>query len=488
MRLLLVASVVGELLRPFSVALVFPALLSAWDGEWGAARAFVLVAVFAYLVGSMAAWRFERPRVLFRAEALAVVAFAWVVIAVVAAIPYLFFGLGPVDALFESMSGLTTTGATILTDFSRPEFGRSFWLWRSMTQWFGGMGVIALFVVVLPRLGIAGRQLFFAEASGAPGEAVSPNIRNAAGKLWVLYVVLTGVCALWLMATGMSMFESVCHALTTLAAGGFSPNGESMAGYSSHSAEWVLSLFMFLAGASFPLQFKVYTGDRFGFFRDGEFCFYLGFTALCTFMCASVLVGDYPAESGLDAVRLAVFQVTSLMSSTGLASVDYNQWPDGARGILVLAMVIGGCAGSAAGGTKCVRHLLVTKHVFRELTKVLHPRAVLPVMYKGRRVPPDVMRAVFTLAFVFAGGYFTIGLSLVLIGHSPITAFSSALACLGNIGPGFEVVGPMGNYGAFSSATKLILLGAMWVGRLEIVTVLALLHPHVWRHLEFTRG
>ncbi len=479
MRLLLVFGVVGQLLRVFSMAFVPPVLLALFDGQWWSAAHFAVALLATLLAGSAASKGLPRAPVFHRGEALAVVAFTWLSVAVFAAVPYLFAGLSPVDALFESMSGLTTTGATVLTDFSL--YHRAFFLWRAMTQWFGGLGVIALFVVVLPRLGIAGRQLFFAEASGAPSEAVSPKVRHGAQRLWILYSMLTLLLAALLMGAGFPAYEAVLHSLTTMPAGGFSPHGSSIAGYANPNAEWILVVFMILAGTSFPLQYKVFTGRLLGFFRDGEFVFYFGVMCFGALGVAFVLAGGIP---DLERLRLGAFQAASLMSSTGFASADYETWPDAAKALLVVVMVVGGCAGSAAGGQKSIRLLLVTKHALREITRVLHPRAVLPLRYKRRPVPEDIMRAVFLLVGLFIVGHFTIGTLLVVLGADLVTGYSAALACLGNIGPAFGPAGPMGSYAAFPVSSKLLLIVAMWAGRLEIVTVLALLHRDVWRNIR----
>jgi trk system potassium uptake protein TrkH len=245
---------------------------------------------------------------------------------------------------------------------------------------------------------------------------------------------------------------------------------------------------MFLAGASFPLQVKVYSGEWNGFFRDGEFMFYLGFNVVVSLLVCVALMGMSGVTGWGEALRLAFFQATSLQSGTGFASADYAHWNDPSLALLILIMLVGGCAGSAAGGAKCIRHLLVTKHLFREITQVLHPRAVLPIVYKNHLVPHEIMRAVFTLCFLYAGGYFVLGVILTITGNDPITGFTAALACLGNIGPGLAEVGPMNNFSEFSTENKFLLIIAMWVGRLEIVTVLALLHPDVWTNIRLKRS
>jgi len=275
---------------------------------------------------------------------------------------------------------------------------------------------------------------------------------------------------------------SLLHAFTTMSAGGFSPNPQSIAGYQNPAAEWVLVLFMLLSGTSFTLQYKVFTGRPLGFFRDGEFMFYVSVTCVGALSVACILAGGTP---DLNHLRMAAFQATSLVSSTGFASVDYNVWSDPARALLIMLMVLGGCAGSAAGGPKAIRFLLVVKRMQREITRVLHPRAVLPLRYKKRPIPDEIVRAVYALVVLYLAGYFLFGVALVLLGSDLVTGFSAALACLGNIGPGFGPAGPMGSFADFSDLAKSVLVFAMWIGRLEIVAVLVLFHPDVWRAIRW---
>lgn len=479
MRIQLVVGVVGHLLRLFSLAFLAPVAMAALDQDWAGAAFFAVAMGLALAAGVAMASCFYKVKMFRRSEALAVVAGTWLVNGVFAAIPYVFHGLSPIDALFESISGFTTTGATILRDFSN--YGRAFFLWRAMTQWFGGLGVIALFVVVLPRLGIAGRQLFFAEASDAASEPISPQARQTARHLWTLYVFLTLVLASALIWSGLTPYQALVHAFTTMAAGGFSPHPESFGGYQNPTAEWVVVVFMLLAGTSFTLLWRGFTGRPLALVRDGEFRFYLGTTLLATFALALILSNGQPDEVS---IRQSAFQALSLQTGTGYASTDYNLWDDNSKAILVVVMLVGGCAGSAAGGAKVIRLVLVLKFLWSEITQVLHPRAVLPIRYGSRIIPREILGAVFTLWVLYLAGYLIVGILLVLLGADLVTGFSASLACLGNIGPGFNLVGPMANYADFPVVSKLILTLAMWIGRLEIVTVLALLHPHVWRNLQ----
>lgn len=483
MRVLVVLAIIGQFLRFFSLAFLPPLVVALVEQEWAVAGSFAGAFGATVLFGLLfAAAHTHDMKIFRRAEALAVVSGTWLLIGVFGAIPYVFEGLSFVDGLFESISGFTTTGATVLTDFDR--YGHAFYLWRSMTQWFGGLGVIALAVVVLPRLRIAGRQLFFAEASGAPGEAVSPNIRNAAMKLWMLYASLTLLLMVLLWGAGMGPFDAVCHALTTLSAGGFSPNGSSIAGFDNATVEWILIVFMLMAGTSFPLLWLALARRPGALLEDSEFTTYLGIALVAGLGMAGLLWQDTPDLSWGDSLRTGLFQSASVISSTGFASTDYNLWGDGARVLIVLVMAVGGCAGSAAGGPKVVRHILVFKHVRRELRRVLHPRAVMPIKYKDKTVDDSVMRAVFTLVVLFIATYFFLGLTLTLLGNDLVTSFSAALATVGNIGPAFGEAGPMGNFAGFSDPAKVLMTLGMWIGRLEIVTVFALFHRGIWKNLH----
>lgn len=479
MRILLVVGIIGQLIRLFSIAFLPPALQALWDRDFAEFAYFAGPLVVAQGLGALAERAPAPDGAVQRPEALAVVAGTWLAIAGVGALPYAFSGLSPVDSFFESMSGFTTTGATILSDFEG--HGRAFFLWRAMTQWFGGLGVIALFVVVLPRLGIAGRQLFFAEASRAPSEAISPSAHLAARRLWLLYTALTLALTWLLWLAGMSVYEAVVHSLTTLSAGGFSPHPASIAGYQNSSVEWILSLFMLLSGTSFTLQYKAFTSRPLALFRDGEFLLYAIVIAAASLTVTFAIGGPTP---GLADLRTALFQITSLVSSTGFASVDYNLWNDEARAILIMVMVFGGCAASACGGPKVIRWLIMLKHVAREIRRVLHPRAIILIRHKGSSISDDIVRSVFMLVVLFLLGHFFLGIGLVLLGHDLILGFSAALACFGNIGPAFGSAGPMGSYADFDDASKVLLSLAMWVGRLEIVTVLALLHPDVLKQIR----
>ncbi len=480
MRLPVVVHITGTLLRLFSLAFGPPAAVAALFREWDALAAFAVAFAVSGLVGiamrragGEAAGDIEQLR---RVEGLAIVSATWLLVAVAASIPYLWQGFGLIDAVFEAMSGLTTTGATIFVDFGAVD--RSVYFWRSLTQWLGGLGVIALFVAVLPRLAIGGRELFFAEAAGPTDEKLTPQLRHTAIALWKVYAALTVAQVIALFLAGMPLFDAACHAFTTLAAGGFSPDPASIAGYHSAAIDWIVTVFMFAAGANFALQYRAARGSRVALAQDEEFRVYAGVTIVAIALLAAFLLRDGLAPA--EAVRHSAFQVVSILTTTGYASADFQLWSDQAKVVLFLLMFIGGCAGSAAGGPKIVRHILMARLTLRELQRTLHPRAVLPVKLGGRVVPEHLLRdvQVFVLFYLLT---FSAGAAVVVMfGADLMTGITASIACLGNIGPGFETIGPMASFAHLHPVSKIVLTLEMWIGRLEVLTVLTLLRPGAW--------
>jgi len=482
MRLSVVVHLAGVLIRLFAAALLAPAGVAAFYREWTDLAAFLTAGAICALAGTAmsragSSGALDAAERLWRVEGMAVVAATWLGVAQVAAIPYVWAGLAPVDALFESMSGLTTTGATVLTDFD--SLGRGMFFWRALTQWLGGLGVIALFVAVLPRLAIGGRELFFAEAPGPTDEKLTPQLRATAIALWRLYVGLTIVEAIALVLGGMSPYDAVCHALTTMAAGGFSPNAQSIAGYGSATIDWIVVVFMFLAGTNFALQYRLIFGNLKAIAQDQELRVYGGVVLVASALLAAVLLRDGTAPG--DAVRHGLFQALSIATTTGYASADFQLWSDQAKVVLVLLMFVGGCAGSAAGGPKVVRHILMARLTFRELRRTLHPRAVLPVRLGERIVPESILRnvQVFMLFYLLV---FSVGAAVVVgLGADLMTGITASIACLGNIGPGLDGVGPMASFADLHPVSKIVLTLEMWIGRLELLTVLVFFRLEPWR-------
>jgi trk system potassium uptake protein len=482
MRYSLVIYLCGVLVRVFGVMFLAPMAVAFYYAEYRDALGFAGAGVVTIALGQVmrlaggtsAEEAVERLR---RVEGLAVVAAVWLIIAHLAALPYVWAGLGFIDALFESMSGLTTTGATTLRDFS--SFGRGFFFWRALTQWLGGMGVIALFVAILPRLAIGGRELFFAEAHGPSEGNVSPQIRRTAALLWRLYAALTLLQVGALRLAGMSWFDAICHAMTTLSSGGFSPHPLSVAGFQNPAVEWIIIAFMLLAGANFALQYRALARrDARILVFDEEFRAYVGVVLVSTVLLVLALG---IADGLLPTARTALFQTLSILTTTGFASVDFQLWSEQAKMVLLVLMFIGGCAGSASGGPKVVRHLVLARYTLRSLRRTLHPRAVLPVKLGGRVVPDEILQGVIVF-FLFYLLVFSICTGiLVALGADIVSGISGTIACLGNIGPGFNQVGPMIHYEDLHPASRVTLTLAMWIGRLEVLTVLVVLRPEAWR-------
>jgi len=482
MRLSLVVHVIGLVVRVFGLMFLAPLAVAIFYREYGDAIAFGVAAFATSATGHLmrqagglaAEHAVERMR---RVEGLAIVSLSWLLLAWFASIPYLWAGLGLIDAMFESMSGLTTTGATIFRDFNA--YGRGIFFWRGFTQWVGGMGVIALFVAILPRLAIGGRELFFAEAPGPDDEKVAPQIRRTAALLWRLYAALTLLQIVALVMTGMPLFDSICNTFSTIAAAGFSPHPQSIGGYRNPAAEWVIIAFMFLAGANFAIQYRAIMKRDFAIVsEDEEFRAYSGVIVVATVVVA-IAIWDASDSSG--SIRAALFQVLSVLTTTGFASVDFALWNDQAQAVLLGLMFIGACAGSASGGPKVVRHVLLAKYTLQELRRTLHPRAVLPVKLGGRVVPPAIMQGVVVFFLFYMLTFALCAAVVIVFGADLVTGISAAAAALSNVGPAFGQVGPMSNFADLHPVSRIALTLAMWIGRLEVITVLVIFRAEAWR-------
>ena len=467
--------IVGTGLLAFAAVLGLFGLVALAAGHGG--RGFVTTAGAAALVG-LVAWRVGssegEPS---RREALLSVLLLWIAVPFVGAWPYVIDGgMSFVDGLFESMSGFTTTGATVLRDFGA--FGPELFLWRALSQWVGGVGIIVLFIAVFPQLAIAGRQLFFAEAPGPTEDRMTPRLRNTAGAVLMVYVGLTAACVAGYLITGMGLYDAVAHAFTTLAAGGFSPEARSFESFGA-GTQWVAIVFMVFAGANFALQYRAFTGRPRLLLRDAEFRTYIAIAVVAGLAVAWFLRND--TASGFEALRHGLFQSLSILTTTGYASTDFGGWNVPAQTVLLLLMFVGGSAGSAAGGIKVVRLMIVAKNTAREVRRALHPRAVLPVRVGSRIVTEDVLRAVAAFITLYVGLLVAVTATLAFLGADFITAFSASIACLGNIGPGIGAVGPMANFADLSDVSKGVLTFAMYAGRLEVVAVFVIFTADWWK-------
>ena len=413
-------------------------------------------------------------------EAIAAVALAWVFASFQGGMPYLLGGYVPsfTDAYFEAMSGFTTTGATILTNIEANP--RGILMWRAQTQWLGGMGIVVLTIALLPMLGISVNQLFKAEAPGPVLEKISPRIQDVAIMLWKVYMGLTFLGIVVLVAGGMSFYESVCHIFAAVSTGGFSPKNASVAAYNSAYFDWALTLVMFLSAANFNLHLLAIRNKSFSPYKDPEFGFYVK-----TVLAASLAVSFYLYINGfsntvLNALRYGTFQVVSIITTTGFVTADYSLWPPLTQVIILTLMFIGGCAGSTAGSVKCIRILVVFKQIGSEIKRCVHPHAAITIRVGDQKIENSMAASaasfivLYVLIFVFSS------IAVSATGQDMITSFSAVATTLGNTGPGFGAVGPVNNFAAQPTFAKWIYSFCMLCGRLELYTVLVLFTRDTW--------
>jgi trk system potassium uptake protein TrkH len=406
-----------------------------------------------------------------------VVTAAWMLASFFGALPYVLTGtLGPMDALFESVAGFTTTGSTTLTQIEQAP--RALLLWRSLAQWLGGMGIIVFTIAMLPIIGIGGMELFRAEVPGPVTDKLTPRLAVTARRLWMIYVGFTAFAFVALSLAGMGGFDALCHALTALATGGFSTRDASIGAFQSPAVEWILILCMLAAGTNFALHYRLLTGRARDVARDGELRLYLSMLLLLA-VATAWLIRD-PGSTGAP-TRAAIFQVVSLLTTTGYTTANYELWPALAQFLIFPLLVVGGMAGSTSGGLKTLRTLLGLRALRVFVLRSSHPLAVRPVRYAGRPVTDEVVSGIA----VFFMAYFAIAAAAAAIvaaaGYDLVTSFSAALTAIGNVGPGLGEVGPTDNFAHFPSSVKLALCFCMVAGRLEIFTLLVLFEPHFWR-------
>jgi trk system potassium uptake protein TrkH len=489
------ADLMGTLAKYLGVAALLPVLVALWYGEpfWPFLVAGVIVSglglVLERLTPSGAAVRVGVR------EGFLVVSVTWLLAAGFAALPYLFAGgdqlSHPVDAYFEGMSGFTTTGATVVTDFD--DLSKSVAMWRQFTQWLGGMGIIVLAVAVLPRLRVGGRQLLESELPGPEIAQLSERIRSTARKLWVLYAVLTAAETLALSALGwlgiderMTPYEALAHAFTTMPTGGFSTQARSIEAFSA-AAQWIILVFVVVAGANFVLTYRALFRKRPAVLvRDEEFRLYLALIGVVG-LAVVVQLWSYGIATGEEAVRTGLFQVVTIITSTGYATTDFATWPVLSLLTLFALMFAGGSAGSTSGGIKVVRHLLIGKILRRELDQTVSPEVVLPVRLNGSPVDERTLRAIAAFVLLYVG-FWALGAAAIALESAigdvdvgALDALAISASAVGNVGPSFGITGPMGSYEPLGDVSKLTMIVLMWVGRLEIVPVAVLLTRHYWR-------
>lgn len=411
-------------------------------------------------------------------EGYIIVTFAWVLISIFGSLPYLISGVATsfVDAFFETMSGFTTTGASVFTYIE--DIPKGILFWRALTHWIGGMGIIVLSLAVLPILGIGGMQLFVAEVPGVTPDKLSPRITQTAKNLWLIYVVLTLSCTAMLMFGGLNLYDSLCHAFATLATGGFGTKNDSVASFSPY-LQYVIILFMFLAGINFSLHFFLFKRRFKHVFANDELRNYVYIIVAATTIIALALIilKDSQYEK---IVRDSLFTVVSIITTTGFVTTDYLLWPNHAWIIILMLMFIGGCAGSTGGGMKVVRIVLLFRNGKMELKRLIHPQALIPVRLNGKSVPQSIIFNVLAFFLLYIITFAIGSLAISVIGLDFESAIGSVASCLGNIGPGIGTVGPALNYGLVPDAGKWLLSFMMLLGRLELFTVFILFTSAFW--------
>ena len=499
MNLKLVLYTLGNLLIFLAVAMFVPLLIALYyrsaNGE-SDLGAFIFAFGTTLVVGVLLRLTTKSERELGNKEGFAIVALGWAICALFGCLPYLFHRVFAADSrnwlvefsfcYFESMSGFSTTGATVLTQIE--SLAQATLFWRSLTHWLGGMGIVVLALAILPMLGVGGMQLFRAEVPGPQKDRLTPRIAQTAKLLWGVYVLLSVFETTLLWLGKMPLFDALCHTFGTMATGGFSTQNLSIGQYNSVYFDTVIIVFMFLAGVNFSLHYRALQGNFKSYIQDTEFRFYCFMLLLCTGLVVwntmSARVGeaeDVVYKSFGTSLRHSTFQVVSIMTTTGYGTADFEKWPELSKFILVVLMFFGGCAGSTGGGMKQVRLLLLIKQGYTETKQLILPHAVLPVKLGTQVVPQEVMKNILSFFFIFIGILAVVTCMMAALGLDLISAAASTIATMGNIGPGLGSVGPVDNYAHIPTLGKFILSFCMLLGRLELYTVLVLFAPELWR-------
>lgn len=481
MRWRYILNVVGILTLFLGLTMLFPLMVAFYyrDNSIYSILISIGITVFSGILLHLV-FKGEKVENLTKREGMAIVTFGWSSACLFGALPFYIGGeFGSfVNALFESVSGFTTTGSSILTNIEGVSMGLLFW--RSLIQWFGGMGIIVLSIAILPFLGVGGMQLYKAEVPSPVPDKLRPRIRDTAMILWKVYALFSVAEIIFLMLGGMNLYDALCHTFTTMPTGGFSTKNASIAHYDSVYLDFVVFFFMLAASINFSLHYQLLRGKPLAFWKDSECRVFLGAVVVLILVVTFNIFGSVYQSLG-QAFRYSSFQVMSIITTTGYATADYEQWPAMSRLILLICMFTGASAGSTGGGIKWLRIMLYFKYCYRELFALLHPHAVTHIKIAGKSVPEDVMRSVMGFLALYLGLFGFCSVVLAGLGVDFVTSFSAVAATLGNIGPGFGAVGPVENFANIPVLGKWLLIWCMLLGRLEIFTVIILLVPEFWR-------
>lgn len=460
--------------------MLLPALVALIYGEKTIAGKILIIAILCICIGTVFSRKRPKRSDVFVKDGLMIVGLAWVMFSLLGALPFYFTGTIPrfVDAFFETVSGFTTTGSTILTDVESLSYGMHFW--RAFTHWVGGMGVLVFVMAVIPLAGSKSLNIMKAEVPGPTMDKIVPKTRQTAKILYLIYVSMTVIEVVLLMFGGMSLFDSLIHTFSTAGTGGFSNKADSLAHYDSAYIDGVVTVFMALFGVNFNLFYLVILGKFARVFKSEELRAYIGIIAVATLL---ITLNIYPVYgSFLKAFRYSSFQVTTIITTTGMMTTDFNLWPSFSKGILLILMFVGACAGSTGGGLKVSRVLLLGKYIKSEIRKIVHPRSVVSVKVDGKVMDDTVIRSVTAYIMIYLS---IILMSYLLISLNELdleTTLTSVITCINNVGPGLgEIIGPTQNFSSLSDFSKLILTLDMLIGRLEIYPILFLFSPRMFK-------
>ncbi len=474
--------IIGILLTAFGVFMVVPGFVSLGYEEPHGAFPFFVSSGFTIFIGMMLFFmNRHREQILSHRDGFLITFLTWATLSFAGAWPLYLTGAAPtfIDAFFEAVSGLTTTGATVMNGLDG--MAHSILLWRSMLQWIGGMGIVVLAVAILPFLGIGGMQMYRAEMPGVVKDKLQPRLKETAKLLWMVYFTLTCLCTLGYKVAGMHAFDAINHAFTTVATGGFSTHDSSFAYFNNPMIEVVAILFMLIGGINFSLHYLFINRLSFGvYLRNVEFRFFFTilFIALVLVFSTVTVMDKFNL---IESIRYTLFNTISILTTTGYGNADYNSWASLAPMVLFTLMFIGGCSGSTSGGMKVLRIMMIIKQGARELARLVHPRGIVHVKVGRQTIPDEVMQAVWSFAGLYIVFFALFALVVAAYGIDLITAFSAAAATLTGVGPGLGEVGPMGNYGILPLPVKALLCVSMIMGRLELFTLLVILTPRFWR-------
>ncbi len=468
---------VGQILRVIAFLMLLPAVVSLIYQEtcfWS----FLVTIAFA-LIGGTAIILLVKPnsRVIYAKEGFIIVSLAWLIVSLVGALPFYLSGeiSNYTRAFFETVSGFTTTGASVLTDLESMSHGLLFW--RSFTHWIGGMGVLVFVMAIIPNITDRSIHIMRAEMPGPVIGKLVPRAKETAKILYLIYIVMTVVEILLLLCGGMPLFDSIVHTFGTAGTGGFGIRADSIAGYSAYS-QWVIAIFMLLFGVNFNIYYLLILRRFRSVFHSTELWCYIAIVLISSVMVFTNILPMFPSVG--EALRACVFQVSSIMTTTGFSTVNFDQWPLFSKSILLILMFIGGCAGSTAGGLKVARLVILVKRIRQEFRHLLHPRSVGVVKFEGKIVHNDTLNTVTVYFAFYVLLFLSIFLLLCLEPFDMFTNFSATTACFNNVGPGFSAVGPMASYAGYSSPSLWLLSFAMLLGRLEIFPLILLLNPATW--------